>query len=36
MTRVRALSNLELLSKINSAPPIKFKDLQDKVEHKIR
>jgi GWxTD domain-containing protein len=32
----KALSNLELMAKINSAPPIKFKDLQEKVDSKIR
>lgn len=32
----KGLSNLELLSKINSAPPIKFKDLSTMVDHKIR
>lgn len=32
----KALSNLELAYKINSAPPIKFKDLQEKVDSKIR
>ncbi|HWR34549.1 MAG TPA: GWxTD domain-containing protein [Clostridia bacterium] len=32
----KALSNLELMAKINTAPPIKFKDLQEVVDHKIR
>jgi len=32
----KALSNLELMAKINSAPPIKFTDLREKVDSKIR
>ena len=32
----RAFDNLELMAKINAPPPIKFKDLQEVVDHKIR
>jgi len=32
----RSFDNLELMAKINAPPPIKFKDLQEVVDHKIR
>lgn len=31
----KAFDNLELMAKINSAPPVKFKDLEEVVSHKI-
>ena len=32
----KAFDNLELMAKINTAPPVKFKDLSEAVDHKIR
>jgi hypothetical protein len=32
----KSFDNLELMAKINAPPPIKFKDLQEVVDHKIR